>query len=179
MFNLDSEKFDCFSWLYNEHLNTCTEKCAVRFKCKAETRNRLQEMGDKKFSESKKVLISELEKLDTPSSDEDLDFNPATSELVLKIIEIFKEKDCKPVFRQGCISIKFKKRCIFEITKKKSKRLDKLIKFVYSKTRDEFPPDLLNQYVSKEKHGKYYYMTINNTEDLKQVIDSYLKYITE
>lgn len=168
-----SEQLDCFGWMYNEHFNACTDRCAVRFLCKSEVRKKLQELGSKNFEKSKLDLALKLSEPERALIEEKPPTEPPNSELVQSVIGILKEFGLTCIIRKAHLSFKYKKRCIFIITRRKALSCERLLRFVFSPKFQEFDPEFKEIFVSSEKQAGLYYAIFENLESLKLLLSRY------
>jgi hypothetical protein len=171
-------ELDCFGVLYEPKLVPCRDKCAVRFLCAEKCKKRLQEVGQEQFEQEKRSVImaqeqevrkSELEKAEKRST-----VDPEVSPLISEVIALFTSMGLKTVKNRGYVAFKIENRSIFTINKMKAKKLDNIIKCIFTKNREEFPKEIL-PYLTEEKLGGYYCLTATTIKELEEVSKQYLE----
>jgi hypothetical protein len=172
------QELDCYGLLQDDNLTPCRDKCAVRFLCREELKKRFDKMGREAFKQKQQEAImaneNEMRKESAEKSEKKATMDPQVSPLVSEVIATFTSLGLKTIQNRGYVAFKIDNRNIFSINKMKANKLPNIIKFVFTKVREEFPKEI-EKYVSKESIGGFFCANVETVEELSDLTKKYLE----
>ena len=168
-----SKDLDCYGLLYDPFIHPCKDKCAIRFDCKAQLQKIFKEEGEEELKKKQEKVVSANHSANLADHNPE-SVNMTYSPLVLEAIKVCKEAGLKPVQRKAYLALKIGSMTLLSITRFKSETLDKIIKFIHEPNISELPDIVLSK-IHPEKIKDFYFAKLNSIEELRELLESYLK----
>lgn len=165
-------QMDCYGLMYDPYVPPCRDACDIRQNCKEALAKNVRE---KSREEMQREEISAMERALATGEDVPLKTKMEVqySEPVMRIVDLLVELGLEIHYKAGYIAAKRGKRNIFSITRAQSPDYDKVVKFIWTREREEFPPEIA-EFVSDSRSGDFWTAVAPDLPTLKRVLETYI-----